>query len=220
MQAFAYYRVSTATQGKSGLGLESQQSAVRDFCDRECVELLGEFTEVESGKYADRPVLTDALAQAKKAGATIIVSKLDRLSRDVHYISGLMSHRVPFLVTELGKDCDPFLLHIYAALSEKERQMISQRTKTALAAAKVRGVTLGNQTNLDQAQALGQQANRLQADEFAAKVWPTIKIYRDQGKSLREIATALEVSGVKTARNGKWAAAQVGQIIKRQEATA
>ncbi len=215
MQAFAYFRVSTTKQGRSGLGLESQQTAIRDFCEREGVELLGEFTEVESGKNSDRPVLADALAQAKKVGATIIVSKLDRLSRDVHYISGLMSHRVPFLVTELGKDCDPFLLHIYAALSEKERQMISQRTKAALAQAKNRGVVLGNQTNLADAQAQGQASNSAGADEFAAKLFPIIKAYRDAGKTLREIATALDASGIKTARGGKWAAAQVGAIIKR-----
>jgi len=127
MKAISYVRVSTSQQGRSGLGLEAQQSAVSDFCKREGIDLNGEYIEIETGKGSDaldrRPNLAAALKEAKKQGAHIIVSKLDRLSRDVHFISGLMSERVPFLVAELGPDVDPFVLHLYAALSEKERQM-------------------------------------------------------------------------------------------------
>jgi DNA invertase Pin-like site-specific DNA recombinase len=142
--AVAYTRVSTREQGKSGLGLEAQRAAIEAFAAREQIAIAAWFSEVESGKrvsdtLSERPQLRAALA----AGAPVLVSKLDRLSRDVHFISGLMAHRVPFLVAELGSDVDPFMLHLFAALAEKERAMISQRTKAALAALKARGVKLG-----------------------------------------------------------------------------
>ncbi|WP_295589781.1 recombinase family protein [uncultured Lamprocystis sp.] len=218
MDAIGYYRVSTTAQGKSGLGLEAQQAAVREFCQREGVNLLSELTEVESGKNADRPILAQALKDAKKAGAYVVVSKLDRLSRDVHYISGLMAHRVPFLVTELGKDADPFMLHLYAALSQKERELISQRTKAGLQAAKARGAILGNRTNLAEAQKQGADTNRSTADAFASRVWPAIQPLHAQGVSLRKIAERLGGMGIKTARGGSWTAVQVSAIIKRMTA--
>ena len=136
--AVAYCRVSTARQGKSGLGLEAQKAAVQRFAEAEGITLIAEYVEIETGKGADaldrRPQLSAALAQARKAKCPILVAKLDRLSRDVHFISGLMAHKVPFIVAELGADVDPFLLHIYSALAEKERALISARTKAALAA--------------------------------------------------------------------------------------
>jgi DNA invertase Pin-like site-specific DNA recombinase len=143
-----YIRVSTDKQGKSGLGLEAQREAIARFAAAESLEVVGEFIEVETGKGADaldkRPQLAAALRRAKQLGAHIAVSKLDRLSRDVHFISGLMTKRVPFIVAQLGRNVDPFMLHIYAALAEKERAMISERTRDALAKAKQRGVVLGN----------------------------------------------------------------------------
>ena len=146
--AIAYYRVSTVRQGKSGLGIEAQKAAVQRFAEAEGIEIAGEHVEVETGKGADaldrRPELAAALAQARKAKCPVLVAKLDRLSRDVHFISGLMTHRVPFIVAELGADADPFMLHLYAALAEKERALISARTKAALAAKKAQGVKLGN----------------------------------------------------------------------------
>ena len=146
-QIVAYYRVSTKKQGESGLGLEAQRQAVASFAEAECFNVAAEFTEVESGKGADaldkRPQLAAAMALAKKHKAPVVVAKLDRLSRDVAFISGLMVQKVPFIVTALGKDVDPFMLHIYAALAEQERRMISQRTKAGLAAAKARGKKLG-----------------------------------------------------------------------------
>ena len=143
--AIGYIRVSTAKQGRSGLGLEAQEEALRRFAEAEGYRFLETFTEVESGKHGEdhRPALANALEKARKQKAPIIVAKLDRLSRDVHYISGLMKHRVPFVVTELGSDTDPFLLHLYAALAEKERKLISERTKAAMKAAKRRGVKIG-----------------------------------------------------------------------------
>ena len=123
--AIAYTRVSTASQGRSGLGLEAQQAALARFAEAEGFDFAETFTEVETGKGADalerRPQLSAALIAARKLKAPIVVAKLDRLSRDVHFISGLMTHRTPFIVAELGPDIDPFMLHIYAAVAEKER---------------------------------------------------------------------------------------------------
>ena len=144
----AYYRVSSQKQGRSGLGLEAQRKAVQAFAEAEGLTIIAEFTEVETGKGSDaldrRPQLKAALKAAKRAKCEVAVAKLDRLSRDVAFIAGLMAQRVPFIVTSLGKDVDPFMLHIYAAMAEKERRLISQRTKEALAAAKARGKQLGS----------------------------------------------------------------------------
>src|SRR6266516_3842116 len=143
-----YVRVSSSKQGRSGLGIEAQRQTLRQFATAEGLELGREFVEVETGKGSDalerRPQLKAALAAAKKLKCPVAVAKLDRLSRDVHFISGLMAHRVPFVVAELGADVDPFVLHLFAALAEKERSLISSRTRQALAAAQARGVTLGS----------------------------------------------------------------------------
>jgi len=147
--AIVYRRVSTSEQGKSGLGLEAQTEAVQRFCAAEGFQIIGEYEDIASGKLAleDRPGLATALATARALRCPVIVSKLDRLSRDVAFISSLMARGVPFIVAELGVDTDPFVLHLYAALSEKERRLISQRTKAALAS-KVGTGKLGNHTNL------------------------------------------------------------------------
>jgi DNA invertase Pin-like site-specific DNA recombinase len=155
----SYIRVSTAQQGKSGLGIEAQREALSRFAEAEGFEITAEFIEVETGKGADalgrRPQLAAALAKARSLRCSIAVAKLDRLSRDVHFISGLMAHRVPFVVAELGADADPFMLHLYAALAQKERALIAERTKAALAQKKAHGAVLGNRTNLLDAQAKG-----------------------------------------------------------------
>ena len=139
----AYYRVSTATQGRSGLGLEAQRQAVARFAEAVGFAIITEFEEVETGKGSDaierRPQLAAALATARQNKAAVVVAKLDRLSRDVAFVAGLMAQKVPFVVAELGQDVEPFLLHLYAALAEKERSMISARTKAALEAAKAKG---------------------------------------------------------------------------------
>ena len=148
MKVVAYCRVSSREQGRSGLGLEAQRAALTAFCAGKA-EIVEWFTEVESGKrvsdtLAKRPQLKAALDLAASIGGSLVVSKLDRLSRDVHFISGLMAHGVEFYVAELGWDTEPFLLHLFAALAEKERAMISQRTKAALAVLKARGAKLGS----------------------------------------------------------------------------
>lgn len=217
----AYYRVSTREQGRSGLGLEAQRQAVARFAAAEGYELVAEFTEVETGKGSDaldrRPQLAAALAEARRYGKAcpVAVAKLDRLSRDVHFVSGLMAHKVPFLVAELGSDVEPFLLHLYAALAEKERALISSRTKAALAAAKSRGVALGN-PRLSDARALANARHKAGADMFAASVAPALREAQAAGaKTLRQIADALNGRGIVTPRGGRWSAQQVANVMKR-----
>ncbi len=170
----AYFRVSTERQGRSGLGLDAQRERCAAFTAQNGLEVVEAFTEVETGKGSDaldrRPQLALALAAAKRRPCAMLVAKLDRLSRDVHFIAGLMVQRVPFLVAELGPDVDPFMLHIYAALAEKERRMISERTRAALAARKRQGVRLGNPTNLDEAGRAGAAATAMEARRFAENV--------------------------------------------------
>src|SRR5258708_7051463 len=208
----SYIRVSTAQQGKSGMGLAAQQSALAQFAKTEGQELAQEFVEVESGKGSDaierRPQLKAALAAAKKLKCAVAVAKLDRLSRDVHFISGLMAHKVPFVVAALGLDADPFMLHLYAAFAEKERSLISQRTRAALAAAKERGVVLGSAT-LHIARERAVASNQAAADERAAKVLPIIRKAQKAGAtSLRAIAEVLNDRGIPTPRGGTWAPTQ------------
>jgi DNA invertase Pin-like site-specific DNA recombinase len=217
--AIAYYRVSTARQGKSGLGIEAQKAAVQRFAEAEAIEVIAERIEIETGKGADaldrRPELAAALAQARKAKCPVIVAKLDRLSRNVHFISGLMAHRVPFIVAELGADADPFMLHLYAALAEKERALISQRTKAALAAKKAAGARLGN-PRAAEAAAKAHAANRAGADQFAANVLPIVREIQNSGlTTLRDIAAALNARGVRTARGGQWHSTTVRNLLRR-----
>jgi DNA invertase Pin-like site-specific DNA recombinase len=216
----AYLRVSTAQQGRSGLGIEAQREAIARFVAAEGLELAGEHIEIETGKGSDaldrRPVLRDALAQARKLKASVVVAKLDRLSRDVAFISGLMAQRVPFIVAELGADADPFMLHVYAALAEKERAMIADRTRVALAQKKAAGAKLGNRTNLADAQAMGAQAVRSTADAFAKNVLPVIRELKASGlTATRDIAEALSARGIRTARGGVWHHSTVRNLLAR-----
>ena len=206
----AYIRVSTDKQGKSGLGLEAQRDAIARFAASEFLEVVAEFVEIETGKGADaldkRPQLAAALRKAKQIKAPITVSKLDRLSRDVHFISGLMTKRVPFIVAALGKNVDPFMLHIYPALAEKERSLISERTKDALAKAKQRGVVLGNP-------GLGKMVTEATAARDA-DLRPILEAMR--GQPLRAIAEELTDRGIKTPRGGDtWNQVTVMRVMKR-----
>ena len=207
--AIAYIRVSTQRQGRSGLGLEAQETAINRFCEAEGFAVLARFVEVETGKGADaldkRPQLAAALKAAKTAACPVIVAKLDRLSRDVAFIAGLMAQRVPFIVCDLGANADPFMLHIYAALAEQERRMISTRTKAALSAAKARGVKLGN--------AKQGQVNAEFADEFAEKLRPVVMPVINL--SSRRIAAFLNDQGIATHHGRKWQSETVLRLIER-----
>jgi DNA invertase Pin-like site-specific DNA recombinase len=205
MGIISYIRVSTQKQGKSGLGLEAQREAIARFAAAEGVAITHEFIEVESGKGADaldkRPQLAQALSEAKAQKCPVAVAKLDRLSRDVHFISGLMAQKVAFVVTELGADVDPFLLHLYAALAEKERALISRRTKDALAAKKAQGAKLGNP------QLLAAAAER---DVLLEPVLTELA-----GQSLRAIGAELDRRGIKSWSGNPWSAPSVKAALVR-----
>ena len=220
-QAVAYYRVSTERQRRSGLGIEAQRASVASFATVAGFVIAEEFVEAETGKGADaldkRPHLAAALAAGRARKCPVLVAKLDRLSRDVAFIAGLMAQRVPFIVAELGLDADPFMLHLYAALAEKERRLISERTRAALAARKTQGAKLGNPRNASEAAALGRASQGLAADAFAANVLPILASMRDAGVTdLRGLAAALNSRGVRTARGGRWHVSNVKNVFDRK----
>ena len=216
-----YVRVSTQEQGRSGLGLEAQREAIRRFCEAERVNVVASFVEIESAKgdtLERRPKLKAALKAAKRIKdddyrvAPIVVAKLDRLSRDVHFVSGLMAERVPFICADLGRDADPFLLHIYAAFAEKERRMISIRTKEGFARAKARGVKLGGEN---------EQSRKAKAEAmaFAASLRPIIEQFAVEDMSITAIAAEFNRRCIKTpgrgGRHGKWHSQTVKRLIER-----
>lgn len=211
----SYIRVSTVRQGRSGLGLEAQREAIARFCRAQDYTTAAEYIEIESGKGADalerRPKLNAAINAARKIKGPVIVAKLDRLSRDVSFISGLMAHKVPFITVELGADTDPFLLHLFAALAERERRVIGERTRLALQAAKARGVKLGG-TNR---QSL---ANRDEAQHRAERLRPILAELRDL--SARATAAELNRRGLATPGGGSWAATQVIRVRQRLDQAA
>ncbi len=204
--AVAYIRVSTAKQGRSGLGFEAQKAALARFAEQESFALTATYTETESGGDDNRLELGKALDEAKRLGAPVIVAKLDRLSRDVHFISGLMKHKVPFIVAELGADTDPFMLHLFAALAEKERRLISQRTKDALAAAKARGVKLGG-IRPKQVIARQEAVDRAEALRPILTELPSL--------SHRALARELNARGIPTPQGKAWSPVTVIRLRKR-----
>ena len=208
----AYFRVSTDRQGKSGLGLEAQREAVMNYLNGGNWTLAGEFTEVESGKRADRPELDKALAACKKHKARLVIAKLDRLSRNLAFIATLMESGVEFVAVD-NPHANKLTVHILAAVAQHEREMISERTKAALAAAKKRGQRLGN-PNLSAAAKRGVAALKANARQFAANVRPIIEeIMRAGFTSHNAIAAKLNERNVRTARGGKWTHVQVGGIL-------
>lgn len=216
MQQFIiYYRVSTKEQGKSGLGLDAQKRDVELFLTNYAEvpwEIAGEFTDVQSGADDSRPELAKALDLCRKTGATVLVSKLDRLSRKVSFVATLMDDPKVKLRVAAMPNADKFQLHIYAALAEQEREFISLRTKAALAEAKAKGRKLGG---LRDATGERNAAVQAQAAGNARKVASLIEPLRAQGKTLREIAEALNNSGVQTPRGGRWQASQVKRTLER-----
>jgi DNA invertase Pin-like site-specific DNA recombinase len=219
----SYCRVSTARQGASGLGLEAQQKAITDYMNGGDWELIGEYVEVESGKKNDRPKLQDALTRCRNTGATLIIAKLDRLARNVAFISRLMESKVDFVAVDFPQ-ANRLTVHILAAVAEHEGKMISERVKVALAAAKARGKKLGSPINLTaEAQAKGSRAGTLHkiilADAFAMEMTPIIESYKTQGLNLSQIAAALNRAHILTARGkaGTWTAQGVKNVLLRGE---
>jgi DNA invertase Pin-like site-specific DNA recombinase len=214
----AYYRVSTEKQGRSGLGLEAQQKAVKDYLNGGSWDLCSEIVEVESGKNSDRPKLQEALTLCRLYGATLIIAKLDRLSRDAHFLLGLEKAGVDFVAADMPS-ANRVTVRIMAVLAEEERNMISERTKVALAAAKTRGVRLGGDRGNLQAVAhegrkIAVEKRKAEAGARARDLAPQIKQLQAQGLSLRGIASQFEARGYKTPRGGKWTATQVSRVLK------
>lgn len=211
----AYYRVSTERQGKSGLGLEAQQSAVAGFLAG--AEPVASFTEIESGKRNERPELAKALDACRKHKARLVIAKLDRLSRNLAFIAAMMESGVEFVAVD-NPHAAPLTLHILGAVAEHERKMISERTRQALAAAKRRGVRLGNPRPAAAAR-LGTATIKASAEQFAQNVLPVIAdIQRGGIKSNRAIAECLNSRRVPTARGGKWTHGTVAEVIARRTA--
>lgn len=221
--AIGYVRVSTSAQGRSGLGLEAQRAAIARFAEAEGLAVTQVFQEVETGSGADalnrRPQLAAALKMARKGKSPVLVAKLDRLSRDVHFISGLMTHRVEFIVCELGRQSDPFVLHLYAALAEKERGMISARTKAGLAAAKARGTKLGmtarSKAIVRTIAARGATANQAAAKARVEALRPQIEFALKPGVSLRRAAESLNERGIESPGGGRWHAPSLLKAARR-----
>jgi DNA invertase Pin-like site-specific DNA recombinase len=213
-----YYRVSTQRQGVSGLGLDAQRESVRQHLNGGSWEVVQEFVEVESGRKTDdqRPKLAAALAVCKKQGAVLLVAKLDRLARNVHFVSGLMESKVKFMACDLPQ-ANELTIHIMAAFSEYEAKRIGERTKDALKAAKARGVVLGRsgaanlKPNIEERQAA--------ANAHAQRLASTLAAYRAAGMSQRKMVDTLNDSGAQTARGGSWSLTQLQRVLARVAST-
>jgi DNA invertase Pin-like site-specific DNA recombinase len=209
-----YYRVSTDKQGKSGLGLEAQKQAVQTFMERSGWNLVQEFTEVETAKGKDalaiRPQLAQALATAKKHKAILIIAKLDRLARNVAFISSLMESGVDFVATDMP-DANRLTVHILAAVAEDEARRISDRTKAALAAKKARGEKMGNPQSSET-----MNAPRIaKADARAESLRAIFTDFQTNGLTQRQMIQELSVRQIRSARGNEWSLASVQKMLKR-----
>lgn len=221
MKAVAYYRVSTAAQGRSGLGLEAQRSAVERFCQSRGADMLAEFTEVESGKRNSRPELAKALHHAKVTGATLVIAKLDRLSRNAAFLLQLQDSGAKFVAADMP-EASNLTVGILALVAQQEREAISARTKAALAAAKERGTKLGNPNGAEALRRAGKgngsavAALKDAADRHAADLAPVIESFLLEGiRSLPGIARALNERGMRTPRGGRWHPSSVRNLMVR-----
>jgi DNA invertase Pin-like site-specific DNA recombinase len=214
----AYYRVSTQKQGRSGLGLEAQRHAVAEFLDGGDWKIVGEFTEVESGKKSDRPELARALAMCRLHGATLVIAKLDRLSRNAYFLFGLEKAGVDFVAADMP-NANRLTVHIMAVVAEDEAERISKRTKDALAAAKKRGKKLGGFRGFmptARMRKLSAEARQERTEARASDLAPIIKDLQAAGKtSLRAIAAGLNEQGIPTARGGEWSSPQIMRLLER-----
>ena len=214
-KVIAYYRVSTAAQGRSGLGLEAQRAAVVTFLNGGSWTLLGEFTEIESGADSGRPELANAFSACRLKGATLVIAKLDSLSRDACFLLGLEKAGVDFVAADMP-NANRMTVGIMAIVAEEERRMIAGRTKAALAAAKARGAKLGGWRGGPKVDGkLGAAANRHKAAEFAAELAPLMTELRGRGFSLRRIGAELTEQGIQTAGSGRWTASGVRSVLGR-----
>jgi DNA invertase Pin-like site-specific DNA recombinase len=217
----AYYRVSTAAQGRSGLGLEAQRAAVEGLCQSRGWEVIATFTEIESGKRSDRPQLQAALSRCRASRAVLVVAKLDRLARNVAFLANLQESRVRFIAADMP-EANELTVHIMAAVAQAERQVIASRTRDALTAAKARGVRLGNPNGAaalrraGKGNAASREAAAANADAFARDVADAVHELRSAGvTSLEKMAAALNDRQIETPRGGRWHAMTVKRLFER-----
>jgi DNA invertase Pin-like site-specific DNA recombinase len=215
----SYLRVSTDRQGKSGLGIEAQRNSVAEYLNGGSWKLVKEFVEVESGKRTDRPMLAEAIKACRAYGAKLVIAKLDRLSRDAHFLLGLEKAGIDFVAADMP-NANRLTVGIMAMVAEEERRMISKRTKDALAAAKRRGTKLGGDRGVvpsKRARALATESLQARAASRAADIAPIIKELQAAGaESLRAIAAGLNEAGIPTPRGqGEWSAVQVQRVLAR-----
>jgi DNA invertase Pin-like site-specific DNA recombinase len=226
----AYYRVSTKKQGASGLGLEAQRAAVEAFAQASNGTIGRSYTEIETGKRADRPQLTVAIAEAKRSRAKLVIAKLDRLARNVAFTSALMESGVEFVCCD-NPNANRLTIHILAAVAEDEARRISERTRAALAAAKARGTALGSNrpghwrgreddrlAGLEKGRERSIAVRHARAVEAVADLIPAIQERRERGESFAAIAQALNAEGQRTARGSEWSAMAVKRVMDRVEA--
>jgi DNA invertase Pin-like site-specific DNA recombinase len=221
MKIIAYHRVSTARQGRSGLGLDAQERAIQDYAKAKAATLIGTFTEVESGKNNDRPELAKALHLAKVTGAPLVIAKLDRLSRNAAFLLTLRDSGVCFVAADMPEAND-LTVGVMALVAQQEREAISRRTKEALAAAKARGAKLGNPNGADALRraAKGNNASlqviRAEADRHAQDLAPVIAALRAEGtNTLGALANSLNERGMLTPRGGRWHRSSVRNLLAR-----
>ena len=216
--AVAYYRVSTAKQGQSGLGLEAQRASVLSYASSQGLTVVEEFTEVETGtRKRRRPQLEEALAHTRRVGGTLLIAKLDRLARNVAVVATLMESGVRFVAVDMP-EADNLTIHVMAAVAEREAQLISSRTKAALGARKARGLKLGKPENLTlEARKLGAETSRQRAIRDMRTVAAYAGALRKQGMTLRAVAAELERHGFQTRCGGPWSATQVKRILDRSQ---
>lgn len=217
LPAVAYYRVSTQRQGRSGLGLEAQQTAVKAYAGIQGLHLIEQFTEVETGtRKRHRPQLAAALEATRRAGAVLLIASLDRLARNVAFVSALMESGVRFVAVDMP-EVDNLTIHVMAAVAEREAQQISARTRAALAARKARGLPLGgpNPSIPPEARQRGREAQREAARLALWSAAAHAQMLREQGLSLRAIAARLNEGRFRARQGGNWSGKQVHRLLAR-----
>lgn len=227
MKIIAYYRVSTKGQGVSGLGLDGQKAALESFARLYDAKIVAAYKEVESGKHDNRPELVKALAHAKRSQATLVVAKMDRLSRNATFLSALLDSGVKFLAVD-NPHANELTIRILAAVAQQERQDISSRTKAALAAVKRRGVKLGSAREghwkgkeairlaaAAKARKAAAKANKANATAAYADLYGDLEAMRAEGLTLRAMADRLNCMGHTTRRGKEWSATQVMRVLQR-----
>lgn len=210
----SYFRVSTTRQGASGLGIEAQQRAVALHVAQTGGRELASFTEIESGKNNERPKLSEAMERCRLTGAVLLIAKLDRLSRDAHFLLGLEKAGIDFIAADMP-NANRLTVGIMALVAQQEREAISARTKAALAEAKARGQKLGGYRpgarKVDYR--LSIEARQKAAEAFRASIGPMVAGLREEGMSLRQIAERMTELGIKTSKGGTWTAATVSRVL-------